>query len=64
MDNSNIKDVLNVGCDGYGDIDGSGTLFEDAIQQLKTLQDKMIVALVKHIASGFKMRSERYKKER
>ena len=66
-DSNTLKDELShlMASDDHDDyIDGSGTLFEEAIQQLKTLQNNMIVVLVKHVASGFKMKSEPYKKER
>lgn len=58
------RDELNVLCDDHDDFDDCGTLFEEAIKQLKTLQNNMIAVLVKHVAAEFKMKSESYKKER
>ena len=55
------SDILNI--DHY-DIDESGTMFEEAIHQLRTLQNKMITVLVKYVAAEFKNKSDSYKKER
>lgn len=47
-----------------GDFDEGGTLFDGAIEQLKTLQNNMLNVLVKHVGNEFKMKSELYKNER
>ena len=49
---------------GHDDIVESGTLFEEAIHQLHTLQNNMIAVLVKQVAAEFKGKSDSYKKER
>ncbi|XP_028395357.1 RAD50-interacting protein 1-like [Dendronephthya gigantea] len=60
-----INDELQL--DNYdhqdGDFDESGTLFEGAIAQLKTLQSNMLTVLVKHVGNEFKMKSELYRNE-
>jgi hypothetical protein len=53
--------ILNA--DHY-DMNESGTLFEEAINQLRTLQTNMIAVLVRHVAAEFKAKSDSYKKER
>ena len=55
------SDALNI--DHY-DIDESGTMFEEAISQLRTLQNNMITVLVKYVAAQFITKSDSYKKER
>jgi hypothetical protein len=47
--------------DDFGE---NGTLFEEAIHQLRTLRNNMLAVLVKHVAVEFKMKSDSYKKER
>ncbi|CAB4002313.1 RAD50-interacting 1-like, partial [Paramuricea clavata] len=54
-DEPNIRNI-----DDFGE---NGTLFEEAIQQLRTLQNNMMAVLVKHVAVEFKMKSDSYKKE-
>jgi hypothetical protein len=46
------------------DFGASGTLFEEANHQLRTVQNNMMAVLVKHVAVEFKMKSASYKKER
>ena len=46
------------------DAPADGTLFDEAIEQLKALQSKMLSVLVKHVMTEFKTKSELYKRER
>lgn len=46
------------------DDESYGTLFDEAIDLLKALENKMLSILGKHVFTGFKMKSESYKKER